>query len=293
MIHQVYFINLDYFYIIIKGKVNCTEPYKLPVVLGENNYFGEDLIIFRGVETKKYKCASPVKCYRLDAQHFTDIIQPLLYSLDDLVETEIIGLGGFALVKKVHPKDKPQFFYSLKIVHKSKIRTEADKRNMINEKKISLTLNHPFLVRLVTTYQTKECLYFLQEYVPGGDLRMLMTSRKNCRLSEPETKFYTSCLVIVLHYFQENHLVYRDLKPENILLTKNGYIKVSDFSNTKIANPKTYTLCGTPDYMAPEIWLNKGHDYSVDLWALGILIYELINGNTPFDMHDGSNVYLN
>lgn len=118
---------------------------------------------------------------------------------------------------------------------------------------VSLKLSHPFLIRLVTTYQSETDLYYLQEYISGGDIRTLMSTRKNSRLNDREAQFYTACSAIALHYMHNKHIVYRDLKPENILITKTGYIKLTDFGNAKEVMQRTFTLCGTPDYMAPEV----------------------------------------
>lgn len=259
-------IQIASFYIILEGTVNSTELYKLPIILTKNSYFGEEAIISGTKETKKYTAKGHVKCYMLDAEKFIEIIQPLLYKLEDLVPCGILGIGGFALVQKVHPKDKMASFYALKSVHKSKLRTAAyilynilficrDKRNIKNERIISLKLNHPFLIRLVTTYQSDTDLFFLQEYISGGDLRTLMSTRKNSRLNDRESQFYISCAAIALHYMHMKHIVYRDLKPENILITKTGYIKLTDFGNAKEVMQRTFTLCGTPDYMAPEVYI--------------------------------------
>lgn len=104
-------------------------------------------------------------------------------------------------------------------------------------------------------------------------------------------RFYAAHLVTIFNYLHEKNMVYRDLKPENILLAKNGFIKLTDFGFAKVVDGKTYTLCGTPEYLAPEIILNKGHGKEVDWWTLGILIYEMLVGIDPFNDDDPMMVY--
>ena len=113
------------------------------------------------------------------------------------------------------------------------------------------------------------------------------------KFSLDKAQFYAGQIVFVLDYLHSKNIVYRNLKPENILINKNGYIKITDFELSKEIKDRTYTMCGTPGYLAPEIILNKGHGLSVDWWALGILLYEMICGVDPFFDEDPMNVYKN
>lgn len=153
---------------------------------------------------------------------------------------------------------------------------------------------HPFITNLMASFSDADSLYLLLDYVPGGELFSYL--RKYRRFDEPMAQFYAAEIVLVLEYLHEQQggVAYRDLKPENLLLDEEGHIKLVDFgfakrlggrgdpSDTKGAPTETYTLCGTPEYLAPEVIHNKGHTTAVDWWALGILIYEFLTGYPPF-----------
>merc|ERR1719411_1665910 len=140
-------------------------------------------------------------------------------------------------------------------------------------------LDNDFTVRLEATYQDKTRVYFLMEAVLGGELFTVL--RFNRKFSERTAKFYAGCCVLAFEHMQSKNILYRDLKPENLLLTDKGYIKLTDFGFAKKRNTTT-TLCGTPEYIAPEMIRNWIQGFGVDWWALGILLYEIIFGHTPF-----------
>ncbi|KAK7702233.1 cytochrome c oxidase subunit 1 [Diaporthe eres] len=146
---------------------------------------------------------------------------------------------------------------------------------------------HPFITNLLASFSDRESLYLLLDYVPGGELFSYL--RKFRRFDEKMARFYAAEIVLVLEYLHEQQggVAYRDLKPENLLLDEEGHIKLVDFGFAKRLGGRdgaseTYTLCGTPEYLAPEVIHNKGHTTAVDWWALGILIYEFLTGYPPF-----------
>lgn len=158
--------------------------------------------------------------------------------------------------------------------------------------------NNQFIVRLFATFKDKLNLYMLMEVCLGGELWTLLRDRGH--FDESMTKFYVGCVCSAFDYLHQRNVIYRDLKPENMLLdskfirlyfkslTTNvdeGYIKLTDFGFAKKLLPagrKTWTFCGTPEYVAPEIILNRGHDYAADYWSLGVLMFELLTGSPPF-----------
>ncbi|GAB9464255.1 hypothetical protein Gpo141_00001692 [Globisporangium polare] len=158
----------------------------------------------------------------------------------------------------------------------------------MNEKNIMAQCNHPFILKLHQTYKDKNNLYLLIEFVQGGELFTYLHCSPNSpgRLPNDHARFLASHVLMAIEYLHDRSIVYRDLKPENLLLDTQGYLKVVDFGFAKVVEDRTYTLCGTPEYLAPELVLGKGHNKGVDYWALGILIYELVVGHSPFS---GSN----
>jgi serine/threonine protein kinase len=139
-------------------------------------------------------------------------------------------------------------------------------------------------------FQTPSKLHLVLDYVNGGELFTHLRNRG--KLSEQTARFYASTVVYAFSTLHAKRIAYRDLKPENLVMDVNGYVKLVDFGLAKqLISGKTWTLCGTPDYLAPEIILNEGHDLSVDYWALGVLIFEMVVGAPPFYAEDPMEVY--
>ena len=161
--------------------------------------------------------------------------------------------------------------------------------HMLNEIKILNMINHPFVIQFDGFCQDSRYLYLALELINGGELFTYL--RGVGRFPLEQAKMYIAQIICIFEYLHKLDIVYRDLKPENILIHKSGYLKLTDFGFAKIVCGRTYTLCGTPEYLAPEIILNKGHGKPVDWWTCGILLYEMIAGIDPFSDDDPMMVY--
>eukprot|EP00923_Selenidium_pygospionis_P006047 GHVN01010421.1.p1 GENE.GHVN01010421.1~~GHVN01010421.1.p1 ORF type:complete len:320 (+),score=47.77 GHVN01010421.1:212-1171(+) len=172
---------------------------------------------------------------------------------------------------------------ALKILKKALVIRLKQIEHVKNEKEILQRLNHPFIVNLWSTFQDERCLYMVMEYVNGGELFSLLKEHRGIPVDH--SRFYSSEIVVALEYIHNLDIVYRDLKPENLLLDSRGHLKITDFGFSKVVpqSGKTWTLCGTPEYLAPEVIQSKGHGKAVDWWALGVLIFEMISGWAPFE----------
>merc|ERR1712228_98378 len=191
----------------------------------------------------------------------------------------ILGRGAFGTVKLVQDPHT-NVSYALKAIRKNQVVELGQQTHILNEKKVMQMLDNPFLVNLRATYKDEYRVYFLLEVCLGGELFTIL--RKMRSFDENTAKFYAACVIEAFAYMHERDIIYRDLKPENLVLTDKGYLKVTDFGFAKIVPNKTFTLCGTPDYLAPEIVTGQGHGKGVDWWTLGILIYEMLASFPPF-----------
>lgn len=169
---------------------------------------------------------------------------------------------------------------ALKILRKSEVIRLKQVEHVKMEKAILSMIEHPFIVNLLTTFQDEKRLFMLMEYVNGGELFSYL--RKEGRLPNDSARFYAGEIILALAYLHAMNAIYRDLKPENILITSDGHVKLTDFGFAKVVEDRTYTLCGTPEYLAPEIIQSKGHGKGVDWWALGVLMFEMLAGFPPF-----------
>lgn len=183
--------------------------------------------------------------------------------------------------------------FAMKIYKKADILKNKGKmiEHVISTYKTLSMASHPFIVELKGIHCTDPIsLYYLLEYIPGGDLNTLIKLKKSLPLDH--IKFYLSSLVTVIEYLHKKNIIYRNLKPENVLINSDGYIKLVGFSFCKILNEElTHTLCGSPEYSAPEMINKSGHNKAVDFWGLGIILYEMLTGLTPFIDHDPMNIY--
>ncbi|KAJ1401206.1 kinase-like domain-containing protein, partial [Ochromonadaceae sp. CCMP2298] len=194
---------------------------------------------------------------------------PTPINLTDFDVGVTLGTGSFGRVRFSTHRSTASI-WAIKMLKKAEVIRLQQIEHMISEKNILSSLDHPFIVRLSGTFQDAKFLYMVLEYIVGGEFFTHL--RKAGRFDHVASKFYASQIILIFEYMHSSDFIYRDLKPENLLLDKLGYLKITDFGFAKKVAFKTYTLCGTPEYIAPEVLLNKGHGKGVDWWTLGILL---------------------
>jgi len=199
-----------------------------------------------------------------------------------------LGTGAFGRVRFVTHKPS-QNHYALKTLKKAAIIKMKQVDHIISEKAILSSLSHPFIVNMFGSFHDERYIHMVLEFIVGGEFFTHL--RKAGRFENDLSCFYGAQISCIFEYCHNKNIVYRDLKPENILINADGYLKLTDFGFAKIIEHRTYTLCGTPEYIAPEVLLNKGHGKPVDWWTLGILIYEMIVGYPPFVDEDPMGIY--
>ncbi|OAG32185.1 protein kinase X [Nematocida displodere] len=208
-----------------------------------------------------------------------------MFLLKDLKMIRILGEGSFAKVYLVSfaglGESNMKKLYALKVMSKAQVIKSNQLTHVYNEKLVMHAIRSPFFVRLYSTFQDERHLFMVMEYVPGGELFAHM--RDVAKFTISQAKFYIAEILVALEAMHSQGIVYRDLKPENILLDSSGHIKLADFGFSKrVFDSMTWTLCGTPEYLAPEIITNIGHGFEVDFWSLGVIFYEMVVGVPPF-----------
>jgi len=213
-------------------------------------------------------------------------------SVEDFDLLNLVGKGSFGKVMQVKKKDTGKI-YAMKVLDKKHILEHNEVEHTLAEKNILQQIHHPFLVNLNFSFQTEDKLYFILDYVNGGELFFHLQKEK--RFSEERVIFYSSEILLALEHLHSNGIIYRDLKPENLLITNEGHIVLTDFGLCKEGilkeEDRTGTFCGTPEYLAPEVLKGKGYGKAVDWWSFGSLVYEMLTGLPPFYSQDVQEMY--
>uniref|UniRef100_A0A8C7U0L4 cGMP-dependent protein kinase n=1 Tax=Oncorhynchus mykiss TaxID=8022 RepID=A0A8C7U0L4_ONCMY len=287
----------DTFFIISKGMVNVTREDKSngdPVYLrsmGKGDWFGEKALQGEDIRTANVIAAETVTCLVIDREYEAENSFFSNLNLVDFNIIDTLGVGGFGRVELVQLKSDEVKTFAMKILKKRHIVDTRQQEHIRSEKLIMQEAHSDFIVRLYRTFKDSKYLYMLMEACLGGELWTILRDRGS--FEDSTTRFYTACVVEAFAYLHSKGIIYRDLKPENLILDHKGYAKLVDFGFAKKIEfgKKTWTFCGTPEYVAPEIILNKGHDISADYWSLGILMFELLTGSPPFSGPDPMKTY--
>ncbi|CAM9896563.1 unnamed protein product [Ectocarpus sp. 6 AP-2014] len=286
--------------------------------LKAGSYFGERALL--SDETRKATCVAtgPTVCLSLGREDFSSVLGPLEDIMskaaglerpaasapsagsgdhyletkpEDLEAIRSLGEGAFGNVMLVLHKPTGRAF-ALKCQGKQAIVANELQDHILEERRLLMKLDHPFILKLHDSFQDDRYIYFVLEALMGGEIFTHL--RRAGVFEEAHTKFYSATVLCALQHMHDRCIAYRDLKPENLVLDDQGYLKIVDLGLAKvIPDGYTWTICGTPDYLAPEIILNEGHDQAVDFWALGVLVYEMMVGVAPFSASDPMTTYEN
>ena len=283
------------FYLISKGKVSISKGGKSLRVLETGECLGEKSLLSNdSLRTATAIAEDKVICYVISKNEFDIILkdnntreyllkklalQNTDIQLRDLFYIKFLGKGKFGSVSLVH---NHQNLYAIKAISIKMVEKEKMLwKYFVNERNIMLSLDHPFIVKMVKSLRNNSYCFILMEYVNQINLDDHLT-KKRTRKNIYETQFYIGSILLMLEYLQKKYIAHRDIKPANIMIDTNGYLKMIDFGTAKILKDYTSTIIGTPHYIAPEILQGKGYSLSCDFWSLGICMFEIFYGIYPF-----------
>eukprot|EP00930_Biecheleria_cincta_P048492 TRINITY_DN33786_c0_g1_i1.p1 TRINITY_DN33786_c0_g1~~TRINITY_DN33786_c0_g1_i1.p1 ORF type:complete len:927 (+),score=170.77 TRINITY_DN33786_c0_g1_i1:137-2917(+) len=282
----------QHFFLIQSGRVGVYEGERCVRSQMCWDYFGERGLLLN--ERRSATCVAEEACAVLSLEKavFEDIVgnfrwelenrimfQDLSVEMSDIYVKAVVGGGAYGEVRLVFHKSNPKMQYALKTISKAKAVEQQQAKMVQCEREINSQCNHPCIMHFVCAFQDTENVYFLMEFLGGGDLFVAM--RKIGALNYRQSQFYGGSVVLALEYLHARKIMHRDLKPENVVLDFKGNAKLVDFGCCKQC-VTTNTVVGTPEYFAPEIILGKGYNCAIDWWALGVLMHELIVGPLPF-----------
>jgi len=291
-------------FVMKEGQAVVIKKARVVRTIEEKGFFGEEGLVEDHVHDYDVVAKGPCTLFTIQRGELETLVRPIAeiqaaakaaappppaprrvlrhdIKMTDLQEVALLGCGAFGRVTLMRHKSTNKA-YALKRISKQHVWDTKQVKNIMFEKEMMVRCLHPFILRLEATYQDKDSLYMLTEVAPGGEVFNMLADTEDGIIEEPDTQFYAGCVVSALECMHSQRICYRDMKTENLMFDVDGYIKVIDLGFAKVVEGKTYTLCGTPEYMAPEVVLGKGHDIAVDYWALGILVYEMVCGETPF-----------
>mmetsp|Transcript_40373 Transcript_40373/g.72498 ORF Transcript_40373/g.72498 Transcript_40373/m.72498 type:complete len:947 (-) Transcript_40373:74-2914(-) len=281
-----------HFYLIQSGKINVYKDGELLRNLLRWDYFGERALLLEEKRSATCKAAEATTCLRLQKDVFEGIVgsfkeelehrmmlQDLNIELHDLICRAVVGRGAFGQVKLVNHRSDTNRIYALKSVCKLLVIQQQQQKSIANEREINAECYHPCIMHFIRTFQDMRNVYFLTEFLGGGDLFTVIREIGN--LTKTQAQFFGGSIVLALEYLHGRSIIYRDLKPENLVLDFQGYAKLVDFGCCKKCL-RTSTLVGTPEYFAPESIVGKGYGAAVDWWALGVMMHEFVVGPLPF-----------
>ena len=297
----------DKFYLIKKGSVIVWRDEKRIRELEKGNCFGELALLSNEPRSATIQAKENCTLYVLEKKDFINSIDKKLLeylnvkmsllddfnmSLSDFYFCRNLGQGKFGEVSLVHNN---KHYYAIKCVD----RKEAEKQKhlikyFLEERRVLLELDHPFIMKLVRTFKTKDNIFFLTNFINGKGLgKYLELKKEKSFRNKEETRFYISFLFVILDYLNSKGIAHRDLKPENIMINTQGYLQLIDFGTAKRIKDFTCTIIGTAYYISPEILTGKGYSFSCDYWSVGIITFEIYYNYYPFgnEANDPMEVY--